>query len=747
MRPPILWITIAFALGLASSLAGSVGWGRGAWSMWLAIPLLVGCLVLRRRAPLAAALGVMAVAGMWWGTATLRREAATCVGRWSAIAAQDSTGTPTQAAIVRLFDPAPAAGGVVAARVMPGSCGGALRLRWPESTEARAGTSWLVAGRWLGSDSRGVLVVRRARLLDAAPRGRGAVRDRIARRSAGLFGTRAPLVDALVIGRMAEVDAGVRERYSRSGLAHLLSISGLHVGFLAAWLALVLTRLRLSPSARFGASSLLVLGYVWLLGWPAPAARAALMLAIDGLSRLRQRVTAPRGSIALAVLVLLLVDPGALRSVGAWFSVGAVAAVIWGARATVGRHLAVRLLVPSVAATLITAPVSALVFGVVAPIGIALNLVAIPLGSLVVPGLGVALVVSWIAEPLGTLFAAGSGLGLALLDLIAGIGARIPGGHVVHAAGPGPAALWSGIALFAWWLWHAPRRRWVILGRCTLVAAIASWALVFRTVSLDDCRCLTVHFLSVGQGDAVVLRTPANRWLVIDGGPRMGGRDAGRAVVVPFLRRQGVDSLAVVIATHGDADHLGGLPAVIETFPPVWVLEPGEPLPRPLYLEFLATVEASGAHWRPARAGDRLTIDGVELLVLSPDSAWAAAPMDPNEHSVVLLVTFEGERALLTGDAGLPVERRLAGRVGPVRVFKVGHHGSRSATSDAWLDELRPREAVISVGKRNGYGHPAPDVIERLEQRGIPVRRTDRDGTITIVLGGQRGSADISGHD
>jgi competence protein ComEC len=689
----------------------------------------------------------MAVAGMWWGTGTLRREADTCAGRWSAIAARDSARIFTRAAVVRLFDPAPAAGGVVGAHVAPGSCGGRLRLRWPESNEARAGTTWLVAGRWLGFGDRAVLVVRRARQLDPVARGRGAVRDRLARKSAALFGTRAPLVDALVIGRMSEVDARVRERYSRSGLAHLLSISGLHVGFLAAWLALLLGKLRLSPSSRFAASSLLVASYVWLLGWPAPAARAAVMLAIDGLSRLRQRVTAPRGSIALAVLVLLLADPGALRSVGAWFSVGAVVAVIWGARATAGRHLALRLLVPSIAATFITAPVSALVFGVVAPVGIALNLVAIPLGSIVVPGLGLALALSWIAEPLGALLAAGSGLGLALLDLIASIGARIPGGHVIHAAGPGPAALWVAVAVFAWWLWNAPRRRWVIAGRAALAGAILSWVLVFRTVSLDDCRCVTVHFLSVGQGDAVVLRTPANRWVVIDGGPRLGRRDAGRAVVVPFLRRRGVEQLAAVIATHGHADHLGGLSAVLEAFPSTYVLEPGEPLPQPYYLEFLAAVEASGGHWRPARSGDRLTVDDVVFEVLSPDSAWLAAPMDVNEHSVVLLVTYGGERALLTGDAGVPVEQRLAGRVGQVRVLKVGHHGSRSATSDAWLRELRPREAVISVGKRNSYGHPAPDVIERLEQRGIPIRRTDREGTITIVLDGKRGSADISGHD
>jgi len=218
--------------------------------------------------------------------------------------------------------------------------------------------------------------------------------------------------------------------------------------------------------------------------------------------------------------------------------------------------------------------------------------------------------------------------------------------------------------------------------------------------------------------------------------------DAGQRIVVPFLRRERA-SLAVVVATHGDADHLGGLPAVIGAFPPRLVLEPGEPLGRPLYLEFLAAVEASGARYRAARAGDRIELDGVTLDVLSPDSAWLALPLEVNEHGVVLRVSYGAERLLFQADAGLPVEAQLAGRVGRVEVLKVGHHGSRSATSDAWLDELQPHAAVISVGRRNNYGHPAPEVVERLAQHGIRVFRTDRDGTITFTTDGTSEKAEV----
>lgn len=744
MRPPILWIAFAFGLGLAAGLLFFGDGGSGTGAGFVLLPVLVAALAIHRRAPLGAAVGVMAVAGVLWGGAAQRARAATCAGRWG----RPARPAGSVAAIVRLTDPATLAGGVVDAAVQGGACGGPVRIRWPEGSAAHGGTTWLVAGRWLGTADRGVLVARRVRVLDPARRGRGAWRDRVAERSERLFGSRAPLVDALVIDRRAELDPAVRERYSRSGLAHILSISGLHVGFIAAWLALLLRRLGLRPRAQVVWSLVLIAAYLWLLGLPAPALRSAVMLAVLDIARLRQRIVAPRGFIGVAAIAVLFVDPWAIRSVGAWLSVIAVSAVIWGGRVVHGKPRWQRALLPSAAATLATAPITGWSFGVVAPIGIFANLVAIPVGAVAVPGVLLALLASWLSTGLATLLAAGSGVTLAALDLVARGAAAVPGGHVVSEPGWRAAALWTAIAAAAWWLWHAPRRPGLVGARVAFLVAILSWA-----VALDAHRAgdedgrLTIHFLDVGQGDAAVLRTPAGRWIVVDGGPRVPGRDAGARVVVPFLKRHRAESVALLVATHGDADHLGGLPAVIDAFRPRMVLEPGEPLGRPLYLEFLAMVEESGAAWHPARAGDRIELDGVLLEVLSPDSAWVSQPMDVNEHSVVLRVTYGGVRVLLTGDAGLPVEERIAGRVGGVDLLKVGHHGSRSATGDAWLAELRPTWAVISVGRGNRYGHPAPEVLERLARQGITVFRTDRAGTITFVFDGQRAHTDIRHHD
>ncbi len=742
MRPPLLWIAIGFGAGLWAGLAAFSGMGDvGTWGV--GVPVLAGVIFVARRAPVAGAMGLAALAGLLWGAAAAQRREASCAGIWGS--GTGEAGGGTRAAIVRLLDPVSGDGGIVEAQVRGGGCGGSVTLRWPSAKRAAGGTTWLVAGPYMGDAERGLLRVRTARLLDAARRGRGGLRDRIAGRSRNLFGARAPLVDALVIGRTADLDSELRERYARSGLAHILSISGLHVGFFAAWLVLLLRLAGMPPRARLVCSALAVFAYCWLIGFPAPATRAGVMLAVDGVARWRQRVVAPRGTVALAALVVLFGDPWAIRSVGAWLSVGAMGAVIWAGRAVTGPAL-VRLVAPAVAATLVTAPITAFVFGTVAPIGVVANLVAIPLGAVAVPGVIFALALAGLVPALATLLAAGSGFVLALLDLVAGLAARVPGGHVITIPGWPAALAWLGVLALAWWLWNSPRRPWLIAARSAFAAAVLAWGSLLARAPSDSDGVLTVHFLDVGQGDAAALRTPAGHWVLIDGGPRTPAGDAGRRVVLPFLRRLGAGALSLVVMTHGHDDHLGGLPAVIEALPPKVALEPGKPVSRPSYLEFLADVERAGATWHPARTGDRVELDGVRFQVLSPDSGWLAQQEDLNEESVVLLVSYGTTRLLFTGDAGLPVEARLAGRVGHVDLLKVGHHGSRSATSDAWLSELAPVDAVISVGAHNTYGHPAPEVLARLLQHHVTTLRTDQLGTITFTTDGHRARIDFRRH-
>jgi len=352
VRPPILYLSVAFGAGLFTALSG-LDLRVTAWCV------LAGVVLVQRRAPVGAAFGAMLIAGVLWGAAALREQRASCAGAWSAPGPRPGVNTPTtRSAILQLTDPVSDSGGVVEGVVRAGSCRGSLTIRWPDHHAAHGGTTWIVAGRFLGEPNRGILVARRLRELDPTPRGRGALRDRISERSRRLFGKRAPLVDALVIARRTDLDAELRERYARSGLAHLLSISGLHVAFFAAWLNLLLKRLRLSARAQFVAGTAVMLTYVWLLGFPTPATRSAAMLALLDIAKLRQRIVAPRGTISLAALLVMLTDPWSVQSVGAWLSVAGIAAVIWADRACAREGRVLRLIAPALAAPLLTAPIS-----------------------------------------------------------------------------------------------------------------------------------------------------------------------------------------------------------------------------------------------------------------------------------------------------------------------------------------------------------------------------------------------------
>src|SRR5690606_37620915 len=173
---------------------------------------------------------------------------------------------------------------------------------------------------------------------------------------------------------------------------------------------------------------------------------------------------------------------------------------------------------------------------------------------------------------------------------------------------------------------------------------VALWAaLALRVVPFvhgAESGRLTLHFLDVGQGDGAAIRTPNGRWIVIDAGPRIGGSDAGRRVMVPFLRRRGVRRIDLLVVSHAHADHLGGAAALVERFPVAVVTEPGRRVADPLYFEFLDLLAAHDVRWHPGRPGERMELDGVRLTVVHPDTAWAEWGSDVNEDSLVLLVEY-----------------------------------------------------------------------------------------------------------
>lgn len=716
--PPVVRFAVAYAAGL---------WLGGVFVVpagWLvALLAAAAAAALKPKAPSVALYLLTLLVGTAIGSVGRRVERSSCTARWR---------PGPRAVLVRWHD-APGSRGLadVTVRSSPDGCGGRLRVRLSPDlgVPGIAGARAVVVGEYRGA---GVLSLRHVHRLDGRRDLRYQIRAQVRGRIERLYGARAPLVEALVLGRRDDMAPEVRRTFIAAGLAHLLAISGLHVGMLFGWL---LITLRLLGAGRWSPAvgAVLVWGYVALLGFPAPATRAAAFLTVHAVARLRQRHPPWSAVLAVAGLAVLTVDPAAVHAVGAWLSVAAV----WGAWRA-GRVLPAkwrtappaRLVATSIGATVATAPITAWAFGQVAPAGVLSNLVAVPLAAVAVPGVFASLV-------LGGLVAGGAGLALAGVELAARLGAALPGGQLMGSPGPLFALPWAVAVLgFAWVDPNAPSVLLRRLVRVALLSAAAGWlGLAVRDFHRRPSSMLELHVIDVGQGDAIALRTPHGRWILMDGGPLGPAGSAGRRIVVPYLEHHGADRLAVLIASHGDADHMGGTPDAIRALDPAIVLEPGQPLPTPLYHTFLAVTDSTGVRWQPARQGDTIVIDSVVLAVLHPPAGWFTTHFSPNEGSVVVQVHYRCFDALLTGDIDQEVEARLP-VTGPIDVLKVAHHGSRTSSSAAWLAAVQPRVAVISVGAHNRYGHPSPQVLARFRSLKIPVWRTDR-GTVTIRTDGE----------
>jgi competence protein ComEC len=252
---------------------------------------------------------------------------------------------------------------------------------------------------------------------------------------------------------------------------------------------------------------------------------------------------------------------------------------------------------------------------------------------------------------------------------------------------------------------------------------------------------LEMHAIDVGQGDAIALRTPRGRWVLVDAGRSWKSGDAGRRTVVPYVRRRGGDVVLFVLS-HPHEDHVGGATSVIKALRPAAYWDAAYVEPNASYRASLAEAARQRVSWRRVRPGDSMRVDGVLLRALAPDSAWTVAQEDPNEASTVVLVEYGAVRMLLTGDAEAGEEEWLIGRWGAdglrADVLKAGHHGSTSSSSAPFLDAVRPRLAIVSSGAGNMYKHPHPETLEAFAARGVIVARTDELGSIVVSTDGRR---------
>jgi competence protein ComEC len=322
---------------------------------------------------------------------------------------------------------------------------------------------------------------------------------------------------------------------------------------------------------------------------------------------------------------------------------------------------------------------------------------------------------------------------------------RVPGPMLPHAL--------LAVACFAFCCWAVRRSRataWTAVAVLALSAAIVLWP-VPPAVHPNQ---LEIAAIDVGQGDSLLVVGPTGRAMLIDAGGPAGAAanaenavltsstfDIGEEVVSPYLWSRQFRRLDVVALTHAHSDHMGGMPAILRNFRPreLWVAVDPNSVP---YRALLDEAASLGIHVRHLRAGDRLSWDSIDFTVLAPTPDYNNPGPPINNDSLVMRLTFGHSSALLEGDAEAPSERAMiaaalinpAAQIGPDTLLKVGHHGSRTSTTPEFLALVAPQDAVISVGSRNTFGHPRPEVIQRLHDAHARVFRTDQFGLTTFLL-------------
>lgn len=710
----------AFAFSLGVVAAHWSPWAHPLWACWLCLGV---ALVVPRRARTLAA----AVLGLGWGALNAVDAVDIRIGRSCAEAAVTGrvVDLPARFEPVALGSPR-ARRFVLLPRTASCAIEGPVRLTWYDGPEVRGGERWRLLvrlriprgtannhgfdiDRWLVRNRVAATgyVVSGTRMATAEGVDRlrpTVVRERLRDRIGRLALANHGVVTALTIGDAAAIPRDDVDLYRRTGTMHLLVISGMHVGVVTGF-GLLLGRgmgLLSGVSPRhLGAGMALVAaaGYVYVAGAGLPLLRAFTMAVACMVALVAGRRAASSAVFAYALAVVLAMDPMAPLSVGFWLSFGAVAVLLgFFAPRPRPRSWLVSAVVAQLSIAVVFVPATVGITGLIHPLSIGVNLVAVPTVTLLVVPLALSGVVL-IATPIGPWLLTVADFCITLVGQVLTFADQVA---PLYVADPGWRLPWLMACTAVCLL---PLSRLAVLSSASAIAV-----LLFLPRAGPVYGHVEVAILDVGQGTAVLVRT-AGHTLVYDTGPSfLSGGDSGTSVVLPALRGRGLGFVDLLVLSHADLDHVGGASAVLRGARFGSVLA-GEPV--------------AGIDAQPCLAGASWSWDGVDFSIVSPlrGHRWSG-----NNASCVLLVETARTRVLLAGDIEAAVEARLVLR--SVDVLLVPHHGSATSSTDGFVAATRPRFAVVGAGFENRFGHPNRAVLERYRSTGAHILSTAGSGEL-----------------